>query len=89
MAYDKRLPNNKDIIWLSKLVTTYPATRRQVVRMARLWNFKQDVVSFLRLFPPDHEFTSRTDLVTKCEDLEILIRQEWESPKEVPSSVED
>lgn len=82
MAYTKRLPANKDMVWLSKLVTSYPASRRQVLRMARMWNFPQEVVAFLRQFSADEEFMSRTDLVTRCEDLALLIRQQWESPQE-------
>lgn len=88
MQYTKRLPNERDIVWLSKLVTSYPASRRQIVRMARMWNFKQDVVSFVRLFPADEEFASRTDFVNRCADLALLIRQEWESPQELLKSPE-
>ncbi len=89
MKHVHRLPSSKDIIWLSKLATSYPVTRRQIVRVARMWNFKNDLIAFLRLFPPDEMFESRADFVTRCEDLTILIRQEWESPKEVLRSQQD
>jgi hypothetical protein len=89
MTYTKRLPNTKDIVWLSKLVTSYPATRRDIVRMARKWNFPETVVEFLRQFPSDETFMTRADLVSRCESLALLIRQEWESPHETVQSIQD
>lgn len=89
MAYSHRLPSTKDIIWLSKLVTSYPVTRRQVVRTARMWNFKNEVISFLRQFPAEEVFESRADFVNRSEDAAVLIRQEWESPKETATSYKD
>jgi HD-like signal output (HDOD) protein len=89
MAYTKTLPNTKDIAWLSKLITSYPATRSEIVRMARRWNFPDTVVEFLRQFPADEAFESRADLVSRCESLALLIRQEWESPHETVQSQQD
>lgn len=89
MTYTKNLPNTKDIAWLSKLITSYPATRSEIVRMARRWNFPDTVIEFLRQFPADEAFDSRADLVSRCESLAILIRQEWESPKEIAQSTQD
>jgi hypothetical protein len=80
--YSKRIPNQHDIVRLSTLVRSYPVKRSDVVRVARMWNFKPEVISFLRQFPPDEEFETRTDLVTRADELALLIRQEWESPKE-------
>jgi hypothetical protein len=80
MTYTKRLPEIKDIVRLSTLVSSYPVTRRQIVRMARIWNMNDDIVSFLRQFSADEVFTTRTDFVTRCDTLSKLIRQEWESP---------
>ena len=89
MTYTKTLPNTKDIVWLSKLMTSYPVTRSEVVRMARRWNFPETVISFLRQFPADESFTSRADLVSRSESLALLIRQEWESPRETVQSTQD
>lgn len=80
--YTKRIPASQDIVRLSTLMKHYPATRAELVRTARMWNFKDEVVSFLRLFPSTELFENRADLVTRFEDLSLLIRQEWESPKE-------
>lgn len=89
MTYTKNLPNSKDIVWLSKLMTSYPVTRSEIVRIARRWNFPETVIAFLRQFPADETFDSRADLVSRCENLALLIRQEWESPKEVVQSPQD
>jgi hypothetical protein len=80
--YSKRIPSQHDIVRLSTLVKSYPVKRSAVVKVARMWNFKPEVISFLRQFPADEEFDTRTDLVTRAEELSLLIRQEWESPKE-------
>lgn len=80
--YSKRIPSQHDIVRLSAHVRNYPVKRSDIVRVARMWNFKPEVISFLRQFPPDEEFETRTDLVTRAEELSLLIRQEWESPKE-------
>ena len=80
--YSKRIPSQHDIVRLSTLVRSYPVKRSDVVRVARMWNFKPEVISFLRQFPADEEFETRTDLVTRTDELSLLIRQEWESPTE-------
>jgi hypothetical protein len=80
--YTKRIPNLNDVVRLSTLVKGYPVKRSDVVRVARMWNFKPEVISFLRQFPADEEFETRTDLVNRTEELSLLIRQEWESPHE-------
>jgi len=81
MAYTKRLPETKDIVWLSKLVGSYPANRSEVVRIARKWNFADNIVEFLRQFQTNEIFDNRADFVAKCDDLTTHIRQEWELPK--------
>lgn len=83
MTYTKRLPSSQDITWLSKLITTYPVTRSDAVRVARTWNFKNEVITFLRQFPPDKPFNSRSDLVNQCANLALVIREAWESPTEI------
>lgn len=80
--YTKRIPIKQDIERLSTLANQYPISRIELVRIARMWNFKDEVISFLRLFPSIELFESRSDLLTRYEELSLLIRQEWESPKE-------
>lgn len=80
--YTKQLPNNQDIVRLGTLIRSYPTTRAHIVRVARMWNFKPEVISFLRQFPADQRFDSRTDFVSRIQELSLLVRQQWESPKE-------
>lgn len=79
--YNGKLPTTHQIASLSMRVTKYPATRSEVVRTARMWNFDNDVVMFLRQFPTDRLFTSRTELVLKCNELATRVRRQWESPQ--------
>ena len=83
MAYSVRLPDTRDISWLSTLLPSYPATRRDIVRMARKWNLDNSVIMFLRQFDADVSFTSRADFVQRCESLAAKIRREWESPRQI------
>lgn len=82
MNYDKRLPDINEILRLSTLVRPYPTTRREVVRVARMWSMPESVISFLRQFPADEVFDARIDLVSRCQDLANLIRHQWEVPKQ-------
>ena len=89
VMYTKSLPHITDIAWVSTRVAPYPAHRAEIVRIARRWNLPDSVIEFLRQFPADEVFTSRADLVTRCENLALLIRQEWESPAETFQSPQD
>ncbi len=82
MNYDKRLPDMAEILRLSTLVRPYPTTRREVVRVARMWNFPESVVSLVRQFPADEVFDARIDLVNRCNDLASLIRHQWQVPRQ-------
>jgi hypothetical protein len=78
--YNKSLPEVSDLIWLSKVLQTYPVTRGEVVRIARRWNVSEDIISLLRQFPIDETFQSRLELVERCEELMNKIRESWEMP---------
>lgn len=80
--YAKPFPTTKDLVWLSKLADEFPVTRRELVRVARDWGFSRRTLDFLRLFPENEVFESRADFVNRCEDLELLIKQEYEAPEE-------
>lgn len=82
MAFTSHLPQTRDISWLSTLVPSYPATRRDIVRTARKWNVRSDIIMFLREFDADKQFESRSDFMLQCEQLADEIRREWESPQQ-------
>lgn len=81
MNYTKRIPTSQEIMRLTTMITSYPVNRRQVVRTARIWNLSNDLVAFMRLFPADVEFSTRTDLVNKSAGLAMVIRRKWESAR--------
>lgn len=83
MAYSVRLPDTRDISWLSTLLPSYPATRRDIVRAARKWNVSSDTIKFIRQFDADKLFSSRADFILQCESLAKRIRREWESPRQI------
>lgn len=80
--YTKNLPNNHDILTLGLRIADFPSTRSEIVRIARKWNTPEEVIEFMRLFPSDQLFNSRTDLVARYESLAGVIRQQWETPHE-------
>ena len=78
--YTRHLPSMYDIARLSIRVRQYPVTRSELVRIARQWNYSEDVIMFLRQYEPDELFMTRADLVTRCSVLAEKIRHNWEQP---------
>lgn len=89
MIYFKPLPRIDNIRWLARLAEPYPAMRQAILETAELWNFSDNTLEFLRLFPPDEEFPSREDFLLRCEELEMLIREERSMPAEMLRSPQD
>lgn len=85
MNYSKRIPTSNEIMRLTTMVTSYPVNRRQVVRTARIWNLSNELIAFMRLFPADSQFNTRTDLVNKSAELASSIRHKWESARKKQS----
>ncbi len=67
----------------------FPATTKQLLDNAEKWGFLQSVKDFLMQFPEDETFSSRVDFETRCEELEMFIRQEKTMPKEILRSPQD
>jgi len=89
MIYFKPLPHIDNIRWLAKLAGPYPTTRQAILEIAEVWNFSDSTLEFLRLFPPDEEFVSYDDFLLRCEELEMLIREERKMPAELLRSPQD
>lgn len=89
MIYFKPLPHIDNVRWLAKLAGPYPATRQEIMEAAQDWNFSDNTVEFLKLFPADEQFKSQYDFLTRCEELELLIREEREMPAETLRSPQD
>lgn len=89
MIYYKPLPHIDNVRWLAKLAGPYPATRQEIMDAAQDWNFSDNTIEFLRLFPADEQFKSQDEFLTRCEELELLIREERKMPAEVLRSPQD
>lgn len=89
MIYYKPLPHIDNVRWLAKLSGPYPATRQEILEAAEDWNFSDNTIEFLRLFPADEVFKNQLDFLTRCEELELLIREERNMPAEVLRSPQD
>lgn len=82
MIYSKSLPRLEDISRLSTLVRIYPTARRDILNVAMIEGFDIKVIELLKEFPADEIFDSPDDLVTRCTELELLITEEEDAPKE-------
>lgn len=58
-----------NILWLSRLIRTFPATRRQAIFTARKWGFDEHTIEMLKLLPKETKFRSRTDFLSQCGQL--------------------
>jgi hypothetical protein len=77
------------IRWLAKLVGTNPARAQTFINRAISMNFKQNIVDFLKRFPPDEIFETRSDFVIRCEELKLLIEEERKAPQDIVRNPQD
>ena len=80
--YISQLPRIEDLIKVSRLVRFFPARRDDLIRVARRIDSPEEVIAFLLRFPSDMVFDSRADFMIECEELEMLISEERETPPE-------
>ncbi len=78
--YEKRLPTVQEITHLSTLIRSYPVNRAEVLRTARLWDLKYELIAFIREFPPNAVFQTRIEFVSQSNKLAASIRELWEAP---------
>jgi len=89
MIYTKPLPSKVKLRRLVKLVGPFPASARRIVDVAHHFGFGRDIISFLHLFHPNDIFRNRTDFMTRCEEMEILLEEERQMPPERLLSPQD
>lgn len=82
MIYIKALPRIDNILWLSKLARPFPTTAGDVLDKARKWSFSKSTLDFLKLFPRDEVFENGDDFFTRCEEIEMMLREERAMPVE-------
>lgn len=83
MTYDKHLPSMRKLKRLADIDGPFPIKNHFIVLAARRFNFDEDVIDFLNLFPRDEIFKSRIDFIERCEELEALISSEQDMPMEI------
>ena len=82
MNYTQELPNLDNLNWIAGMAGSFPVSAGAVRRLAETWKLNKSVVDFLKLFPEDEEFDNREDFITRCEDLELIIKEERDMPYE-------
>ena len=82
MKYKKQLPPVRHLLSLAQ-DTLFPVSREEIEQNAPYYGFSDEVVNFLRLFPADEIFSSRVDFMTRCEELEMYLTLQRESPREL------
>ena len=83
MVFTQTLPMMSTLRHLAEMDGPFPIKNRHVILAAERFWFKENVIDFLKLFPPDEVFRSRKDFLNRCEELELMIREERGMPKEV------
>jgi len=76
MKYDKQLPPVRDLLQLAKSVR-FPITREMFTQAALQQSADQTMLDFLTLYPTDEVFKSKVDFMTRSEELELLITQQY------------
>jgi hypothetical protein len=89
MIYNNSLPRINNVLWLARLSMPFPASAGAIIEIAEAWHFDKSTLDFLDLFPRDVVFETRKDFLTRCEDLELLLREEAEAPAETVLSPQD
>lgn len=89
MIYSKPLPRMDSLELLANKLGRFPMTRREVSKTAKNRGFRRSVLDFIKLFPEDETFETRLDFITRCEELELFIREERNLPDERLRSPQD
>lgn len=82
MKRDIALPRIANIEWLARLAEPFPASIDKLSDLAKHWKFGRNTMDFLRLFPKNEIFESKIEFLTRCEELEMMIREGRNLPAE-------
>lgn len=88
MSYAHQLPNINELEQLAKLVGLFPANAQKFIDTAKQYGFSKEILIFVRYFRPNETFNDSSDFMTRCEEMELLISQKWDSPNEALRSSE-
>lgn len=82
MVFRQRLPSIRTLRQLAEIDGPFPAKNRHAMLAAERFWFGENVIAFLKLFPPNEVFHSRDDFIDRCKELEYLILEERRAPVE-------
>jgi hypothetical protein len=88
MPYTKQLPRITELTQVAQR-TAFPATRQEIVPKDDGRELSSSLRNFLKLFPANETFDSRSDFMTRCHDLELMITEERDMPQETLRSPQD
>ena len=72
----------QQLLTISQIVPAYPASSQRVTKLAMSRGFDPAVIKLLRLFPRDVTFSGPDDLLTRCEEVDLLQSEVKEMPAE-------
>ncbi len=72
----QRLPSLRTLRNLADMDGPFPLHTKHIILAAERFWFRDNVIAFLRLFPPDEVFYSREDFVVRCAQLERYLCSE-------------
>lgn len=82
MAFNKKLPAIRTLRSLAEIDGPFPVKNRHVILVAQRFWFDDNVIDFLKLFPPETVFHSRDEFMERCRQLELLMQEERRAPLE-------
>ena len=80
---NRTLPSIDDLYLLKNLIATYPMSIKRIIQIARVWEFGRDMINFLKYFPSGETFESSEDFLSRCEDIETVIKESHRRPIEM------
>jgi len=89
MAYDDELPTVQDYQDLSRQLEKYPAKRDECIWLAERCGLNTAMIHLLAMFPVHTCFAGPDDLMTRCEELALLINEKRALPWEPQLSPQD
>lgn len=81
--FTKQLPPLQTLASVARTAGPFPASARRIVISAVAHGFHRDVVDFLRQFHPKEIFRNRSDFITRCDELELILGEERKTPREI------
>ena len=87
MKYLSHMPQERHILSLARRAE-FPISRNDLVQLACRMGFASSTIRFLLLFDNSDTFESGLDLINRCEEMKLLIRDARLSQPELARSAD-